>query len=26
VLMLIIAFLYICKEVFYPDAENLNRK
>ncbi|ADV06357.1 SepA family multidrug efflux transporter [Staphylococcus pseudintermedius] len=26
VLMLIIAFLYICKEVFYPDAEDLNRK
>ncbi|MFO3689555.1 SepA family multidrug efflux transporter [Staphylococcus felis] len=26
VLMVIIGFLYICKEIFYPDSENLNKK
>ncbi|UXR77917.1 MULTISPECIES: SepA family multidrug efflux transporter [unclassified Staphylococcus] len=26
VLMVIIAFLYLCKEVFYPDSEDLNRR
>lgn len=25
VIMVIIAFLYVCKEVFYPDSEDLNR-
>ncbi|MBI5975873.1 SepA family multidrug efflux transporter [Staphylococcus canis] len=26
VLMVIIAFLYLCKEIFYPDSEDLNQK
>ena len=26
VLMIIIALLYVCKEVFYPDSEDLNRR
>lgn len=26
VIMIIIGFLYFCKEVFYPDSENLNKK
>ncbi|WP_278926354.1 SepA family multidrug efflux transporter [Staphylococcus auricularis] len=26
VVMLIIVLLYVCKEVFYPDGENLNKK
>ncbi|ARJ50319.1 SepA family multidrug efflux transporter [Staphylococcus lutrae] len=26
VLMLIVALLYVCKETFYPDAKDLNRK
>ena len=25
VIMLIMAFFYVCKEVFYPESENLNR-
>ncbi|PTK42995.1 multidrug resistance protein SepA, partial [Staphylococcus nepalensis] len=25
VIMLIMAFFYVCKEVFYPDSEDLNR-
>ncbi|PTG94038.1 multidrug resistance protein SepA, partial [Staphylococcus capitis] len=26
VIMLIIGFLFICKEIFYPESENLNNK
>ncbi|MCU5745102.1 SepA family multidrug efflux transporter [Staphylococcus sp. SQ8-PEA] len=26
VVLVIIGFLYICKEIFYPDSENLNRR
>ncbi|MDQ7157851.1 multidrug resistance protein SepA, partial [Staphylococcus warneri] len=26
VIMVIIGFLYICKEIFYPDSTNLNNK
>ena len=26
VILVIIGFLFLCKEIFYPDSENLNRK